>query len=135
MGDMTILLLNAALTAFGFFVVAPIFLSSVSTFTVQKKFAETMVEEKIIKAEKVREIQPKKQIAGVVIAVIVIIAAFFTASRINYGLICLAVGCLAGAVKFRNVVQFNTLTVKRFQNTYAGSYDEAKLKKYVNKIF
>ena len=135
MGDMTILLLNAALTAFGFFVAAPIFLSSVSTFTVQKKFAETMVQEKIIKEEKVREIQPKKQIAGVIITVIVFAAAVFTALKINFGMICLVVGFAAGLLKFRKTIQFNTLTVKRFQNTYAGSYDEAKLKKYVNKIF
>lgn len=135
MSDMTLLLINAGLTAFGFFVAAPIFLNSVSTFTVQKRFAETMVEEGIIKEDKIRELQPKKQIAGVVIAVIVMAAAFFTSSRINFGLICMTVGFAAGMIKFRNVVQFNTLTVKRFQSTYAGSYDEAKLKKYVNRIF
>ena len=135
MQDLPLLLLNAGLTAFGFFVAAPILLNCLSTFTVQKRFAETMIEEKIIKAEKVKELQPKKQIAGVIIAAVVICAAFITASRINYGLICVGVGFLAGLLKFRNIIQFNTLTVKRFQSTYAGSYDEAKLKKYVNRIF
>ena len=135
MGDLTLLLLNAGLTAFGFFVAAPILLNCISTFTVQKRFAEAMIEEKIIKEDKVRELQPKKQIAGVIIAAVVIIAAFLTASRINYGVICMGAGFLAGFVKFRNIIQFNTLTVKRFQSTYAGSYDEAKLKKYVNRIF
>ena len=128
-------IINAALTAFGFFVAAPILLNAVSTFGVQKKFAEAMVAEGVIDEPTVKQMQPKKQIAGVVITVIVIAAAVFTSLKINYGLICLLVGFAAGLLKFRKTVQFNTLTVKRFQSTYAGSYDEAKLKKYVNKIF
>lgn len=135
MDQLGVLLINALLTAFGFFVTAPILLNAISTFTVQKRFAEAMVQEGIIAESKVREIQPKKQIAGVIIAVLILAASFFTASRIQYGLICMSFGFLVGLIRYRKVLQFNTLTVKRFQSTYGDSYDAKKLNQYIDRMF
>lgn len=135
MDNLGLLLLNAGLTAFGFFVAAPILLNTISTFGVQKRFAETMIAEGIIEEKHVRELQPKKQIAGVIISVIVLAAAYFTASRISFGLICLTFGFAVGLVRYRKILQFNSLTVKRFQNTYRDSYNAARLNKYVDKMF
>lgn len=135
MDNLGLLLLNAGLTAFGFFVAAPILLNTISTFGVQKRFAETMIAEGIIEEKHVRELQPKKQIAGVIISVIVLAAAYFTASRIHFGLICLTFGFAVGLVRYRKILQFNSLTVKRFQNTYRDSYNAARLNKYVDKMF
>ena len=128
-------IINAALTAFGFFVAAPILLNAVSTFGVQKKFAEAMVAEGVIDEPTVKQMQPKKQIAGVVIAAVVLVASSLVAWRMDFGLICLGFGFLLGLLKFRTILQFNSLTVKRFQNTYRDSYDAAKLNKYVEKMF
>ncbi|MBE6989906.1 MAG: hypothetical protein E7426_04065 [Ruminococcaceae bacterium] len=135
MKDLTLLLLNAGLTAFGFFVAAPILLNAISTFGVQKRFAQAMIQEGIIEPHHVRELQPKKQLAGVIIAAIVLGAAYFTASRINFGLICLTFGFLVGLVRYRKVLQFNSLTVKRFQSTYRDLYDAGKMNRYVDKMF
>jgi hypothetical protein len=135
MEGMGLLLLNAGLTAFGFFVAAPILLNTISTFGVQKRFAETMVQEGVIAEKEVRQMQPKKQLAGVIITAVVLIAAALVSSRVNYGLICMTFGFLVGLVRYRKVLQFNSLTVKRFQNTYRDSYDAKKLNKYVDKMF
>ena len=135
MEGMGLLLLNAGLTAFGFFVAAPILLNTISTFGVQKRFAETMVQEGVIAEKEVRQMQPKKQLAGVIITAVVLIAADLVSSRVNYGLICMTFGFLVGLVRYRKVLQFNSLTVKRFQNTYRDAYDAKKLNKYVDKMF
>lgn len=135
MENIGLLLINALLTAFGFFVVAPILLGAISTFTVQKRFADVMIQEGIIEEMHVRDIQPKKQLAGVMIAVLVLAASCFTASRIHYGLLCLTFGFLVGLVRYRGVLQFNSLTVKRFKSTYGDSYDAKKLNQYIDKMF
>ena len=135
MDGIGLLLLNAALTAFGFFVTAPILLNAISAFGVQKKFAEAMIQEGIIEEKEVRQMQPKKQAAGIIVAVIVLAAAGLTARRVDYGLLCLAFGFVMGLLKYRSILQFNSLTVKRFQNTYRDSYNAAKLNKYVDKMF
>ena len=135
MEGMGLLLLNAGLTAFGFFVAAPILLNTISTFGVQKRFAETMVQEGVIAEKEVRQMQPKKQLAGVIITAVVLIAAALVSSQVNYGLICMTFGFLVGLVRYRKVLQFNSLTVKRFQNTYRDAYDAKKLNKYVDKMF
>ena len=128
-------LVDALLTVFGFFVAAPILLNAISAFGVQKKFAEAMIQEGVIEEKEVRQMQPKKQAAGVIVATIVLAAAIFSASRVNYGLICLFFGFVMGLLKYRSILQFNSLTVKRFQNTYRDSYNAAKLNKYVDKMF
>lgn len=135
MKGMGLLLLNAGLTAFGFFVAAPILLNAISTFGVQKKFAEAMIQEGVIAEKEVRQLQPKKQLAGVIVAAVVLAAAVLVSSRVSYGLICMSFGFLVGLVRYRKVLQFNSLTVKRFQNTYRDAYDAKKLNKYVDKMF
>lgn len=135
MDNLGLLLLNAGLTAFGFFVCAPILLNAISTFTVQKRFAQAMVQEGIIEEKEVRQMQPKKQLAGCIIAAIVLVAAFLVGSRINFGVICVFFGFAVGLIRYRRILQFNSLTVKRFQNTYRDSYDAKKLNKYVDKMF
>ena len=130
-----LLLLNAGLTAFGFFVCAPILLNAISAFGVQKRFAETMIQEGIIAEKEVRQMQPKKQLAGVIIAAVVLLAAFLVARGVSYGLICVFFGFAVGLIRYRRILQFNSLTVKRFQNTYRDAYNAAKLNKYVDKMF
>lgn len=131
-----ILLLNAVLTLFAFFAAAPITLSAISTLGVQKQFAKTMIDEGIIDEEEVKRIQPKKQAAGVVITIIVLAALILAAWRAApYGPICAAVGFILGLVKYRKVLQFNSLTVQRFKNTYKDSYNAEKLNRYVDKMF
>ncbi|MBQ2782961.1 MAG: hypothetical protein IJE94_07205 [Oscillospiraceae bacterium] len=131
-----ILLLNVVLTLFAFFAAAPITLSAISTFGVQKQFAQAMVEEGVIAEEEVKRILPKKQGAGLVIAIIVLAALGIAAWRAApYGPICAVVGFVLGLVKYRKVLQFNSLTVQRFKNTFKDSFDAAKLNRYVDKMF
>ena len=131
-----ILLLNAVLTLFAFFAAAPITLSAISTFGVQKRFAQTMVDEGIIAEEDVKRILPKKQGAGVVIAIVVLAALGIAAWRAApYGYICSVVGLVLGFVKYRKVLEFNSLTVQRFKNTFKDSFNAEKLNRYVDKMF
>ena len=131
-----ILLLNVVLTLFAFFAAAPITLSAISTFGVQKQFAKVMIEEGVITEEEVKRILPKKQGAGLVIAIIVLAALGIAAWRAApYGPICAVVGFVLGLVKYRKVLQFNSLTVQRFKNTFKDSFDAAKLNRYVDKMF
>ena len=71
MEEMTAFVLYAVLALFTFFAGAPILLSSVSTFTVQSRLADAMIAEGVITEADKKMLQPKKQIAGVVITVIV----------------------------------------------------------------
>ena len=131
-----VLLLDAAIAMFSFFVVAPCVLNAVSLFGVQKQFARTMIDEGVISAEEVKAIQPKKQLAGVIISVIVVAALAYTCVKmLPYGPICALFGLVAGIMKYRKVTQFNSLTVQRFKNTYKDCYDAKKLNAYVDKMF
>ena len=131
-----IFIIQAILALFAFFVVAPCVLNAVSLFTVQKRFARTMIDEGVISAEEVKLIQPKKQIAGVIISVIVVAALAYTCVKmLPYGPICALFGLVAGIMKYRKVLQFNSLTVQRFKTTYKDSYDTKKLNAYVDKMF
>ena len=99
MGNMEgfgVFLWNAVITLFSFLAVAPIVLSAVSQFGVQKRFAQAMIDEGIISAEEVKLLQPKKQIAGVVISVIVVAALAYTCVKmLPYGPICALFGLAA----------------------------------------
>ena len=124
------------LTLFAFFAAAPITLSAISTFGVQKQFAKVMIEEGVIAEEEVKRILPKKQGAGLVIAIIVLAALGIAAWRAApYGPICAVVGMVLGLVKYRKVLQFNSLTVQRFKNTFKDSFNAEKLNRYVDKMF
>lgn len=139
MGNMEgfgVFLWNAVITLFSFFAVAPIVMSAISQFGVQKRFAQTMVDEGIISAEEVKAIQSKKQTAGVIISVIVVGALAYTCvTMLPYGPICALFGLVAGVMKYRKIMQFNSLTVQRFKNTYKDSYNVKKLNAYVDKMF
>ena len=131
-----ILILDAVVALFGFFVVAPMILNAVSQFGVQKRFAQTMIEEGIISREDVKLLLPKKQVAGVIISLIVT-AVFVTVCvrTAPFGYLCGGVPLAAGFFKYRQVVQFNSMTVQRFQKTFADKYDSKKLNDYINKMF
>ena len=72
MGDLGILIIGVVDTFFAFFVVAPMMLQAASLFGVQKQFAKAMVQEGVVKQEDVDRIHPKKQLAGVVISLIML---------------------------------------------------------------
>lgn len=130
------LVLVVAITMLSFFVAAPCVLSTVSLFGVQKRFAQAMIEEGVIDAAEVQRIQPKKQLAGVVITLIFIAAlAAMSWKTPPFGFICFGGGFALGVLKYRKVTQFNSLTVKRFQKTYPDSFDAKKLNKYIERTF
>ena len=60
-----IFIIQAILALFAFFVVAPCVLNAVSLFTVQKRFARTMIDLGVVQADVVHKLHPKKEIAGV----------------------------------------------------------------------
>ena len=74
MGDLGILIIGVVDTFFAFFVVAPMMLQAASLFGVQKQFAKAMVQEGVVKQEDVDRIHPKKQLAGVVISLLLVAA-------------------------------------------------------------
>lgn len=111
-------------------------LSAISTFGVQKRFAQTMVDEGVISAEDVKLLLPKKQLAGVIISVVVAAAVVYSAVKMMpFGPICALFGLVAGIMKYRKVLQFNSLTVQRFKSTFKDSYNAKKLNAYVDKMF
>ena len=131
-----IFIFQAIIALFAFFVVAPCVLNAVSLFTVQKRVAKTMIDLGVVQADVVHKLHPKKEIAGVSISLVVVAAFGYGVWRqapISYlsGGLPLVVGFL----KYRQIVQFNSLTVKRFQNTYQGQMDVKKYNDYVNKTF
>ena len=115
MGDLGILIIGVVDTFFAFFVVAPMMLQAASLFGVQKQFAKAMVQEGVVKQEDVDRIHPKKQIAGVVISLIMLAVLAF--------------------LKIGSQVQYNSETVKRFKNTYKDEMDVAKFNKFVETHF
>ena len=130
------LFMDAFLALFAFFAAAPILLNTVAQFGVHKRFANAMIEEGVISAEEVKSILPKKQIAGVIISAIVLAVLGATCYKTApFGYLCAGVPFVVGLWKYRNVVQFNSLTVQRFQATFKDKYDAAKLNKYVDKMF
>ena len=130
------LFMDAFLALFAFFAVAPILLNAVAQFGVHKRFANAMIEEGVITAEAVKEMLPKKQIAGVIVSAVVLSVLGVTCYKTApFGYLCAGVPFVVGLWKYRNVVQFNSLTVQRFQATFKDKYDAAKLNKYVEKMF
>ena len=81
MGDLGILIIGVVDTFFAFFVVAPMILQAASLFGVQKQFAQAMVQEGVVKQEDVDRIHPKKQLAGVVISLIMLAVLAFTCAK------------------------------------------------------
>ena len=136
MGDIGILIIGVVDTFFAFFVVAPMMLQAASLFGVQKQFAKAMVEEGVVTQETVDRIHPKKQIAGVVISLLVLAVLAFTCTKASpWGYICGGVGLVGGLLKYRTIVQYNSDTVKRFKNTYKDEMDVKKFNRFVETHF
>ena len=136
MGDMGLMIYYLVVTLFSFFVVGPCILNTISLFGVQKRFAKAMVEEGVITQEAVDRIHPKKQIAGVVISVVVTAALIYLAYRTApIGYLCAGIAQIASIMKYYRVAQYNSLTVKRFRNTYENELDAKKFNQFVNKNF
>ena len=70
-----------------------------------------------------------------VIVIVVAALAYTCVKMLPYGPICALFGLAAGIMKYRKVLQFNSLTVQRFKTTYKDSYDAKKLNAYVDKMF
>lgn len=136
MGDLGILLIGVVDALFAFFVVAPIMLNTASLFGVQKQFARAMVEEGVIDEETVKLLHPKKQIAGVIISIVVFAVLIWTCWKsAPMGYLCGGVALVAGFLKYRKIVQYNSLTVKRFRNTYKDQMNVTKFNKFVDTHF
>lgn len=136
MGDMGLMIYYLVVTLFSFFVVGPCILNTISLFGVQKRFAKAMVEEGVITQEAVDRIHPKKQVAGVVISVVVTAALIYLAYRTApIGYLCAGIAQIASIMKYYRVTQYNSLTVKRFRNTYENELDAKKFNQFVNKNF
>lgn len=136
MGDLAILLVGIVDALFAFFVVAPILLNTASLFGVQKRFAQAMVEESVIDADTVKQMQSKKQIAGVLISLVLFAVLLWTCWKTApMGYLCGGVALVAGFLKYRKIVQYNSLTVKRFRNTYKDQMNVTKFNKFVDTHF
>lgn len=136
MGELSVLLIGVVDALFAFFVVAPIMLNTASLFGVQKRFAQAMVEEGVIDADTVKLLHPKKQIAGVLISVVLFAVLIWTCWKIApMGYLCGGVALVAGFLKYRKIVQYNSLTVKTFRNTYKDHMDVKKFNKFVDTHF
>ena len=95
MGELTVLLIGVVDALFAFFVVAPMLLNTASLFGVQKQFAKAMVEEGVIDEATVKQLHPKKQIAGVLIslvlfAVLISVTFGFAFNSVQSNTICAA---------------------------------------------
>ena len=136
MGDLGILLIGVVDALFAFFVVAPIMLNTASLFGVQKQFARARVEEGVIDEETVKLLHPKKQIAGVIISIVVFAVLIWTCWKsAPMGYLCGGVALVAGFLKYRKIVQYNSLTVKQFRNTYKDHMNVDKFNRFVDAHF
>ena len=136
MGDISVFVMQAVLALFSFFVAAPCVLNAISTFTVQARFADAMIAEGVITEADKRMMQPKKQIAGVVISAVMVAALVgFAIKTAPYGYFSCGIAAAAGALKYRQILEFNSLTVSRFKNTYQTVMDSKKYDQYVKKTF
>ena len=136
MGDISIFIVQAALALFTFFVAAPCVLNAISTFTVQARFADTMIAEGVITEADKLMLQPKKQIAGVLISVVMLAALSGIAVKTApYGYLSCGIAAVAGALKYRQILEFNSLTVSRFKNTYKTVMNTKKYDQYVQRTF
>ena len=136
MSDTALLFYYVAITVWAFFVAAPIFLSAISLFGVQKRFAKEMIAEGVITEDDMKMFHGKKEIAGVIISIVVIGALIFTCHKTgSVGYVCGILSFTGGFLKYRHLIGFNSVTVQRFRNTYKNCLDTKKLDKYVREHF
>lgn len=132
----SLFLFNAAIALYAFFVVSPVILNAISLFGVQKRFAQTMIDEGVVSQADVHQMQPKKQIAGVVISLLVLgLLVDFCNEMAPAGYLCGGLPLLVSFLKYRHILQFNNLTVNRFRNTYKHVMNTEKYNRYVEKHF
>lgn len=126
----------AILVVYTFFGVVPLMLNAISQFTVMKRFSAEMVDRGIIKKETVDALLPKKQVAGVIISALTLFVLLSVCIK-SGGDAWFIAGIPFGValLKYRKILEFNTLTIKRFMRNFQGEYDEKKLKKYVDERF
>ena len=136
MGDIGLLLYYAIVALFAFFVAAPCVLNAISLFGVQKRFAKAMIEEGIVPESAVKKLHPKKQLAGVLISALVLGSLLWFCYHLQpWGFAVGIVPLFLGFWKFRAVLAYNSLTVKRFRNSYQNDLDAKKFNRYVEKNF
>lgn len=136
MGDFGLLLYYLLIALLAFFVAAPYLLNTISLFGVQEKFVKTMVDEGIIAEDVVNTLQSKKKVAGIIVSVVLLGILFWLCFRLRpWGFAMGLLPLLLGFWKFRKVVQFNSLTARRFYSSYHGQLDEKKFDKYIKKHF
>ena len=77
-----------------------------------------------------------RAVAGdALISLLVLAGLGWTCTRVDMGYICGCIALVAGVLKYRNIIQFNSLTVQRFRNTYKDEMDLNKYNKYVDSHF
>ena len=136
MNETGLLFYYVAITVWAFFVAAPIFLSAISLFGVQKRVAREMIAEGVITEEDMKKIHGKKQFAGVLISILVLGALVITCYKTGQiGYVCGILSFTGGFLKYRHLIGFNSVTVQRFRNTYKNCLDEKKFNKYVKDHF
>ena len=130
-------LLGTVLTVVvAFFILGPAIATCISQFTVQKKFNQIMIEKGIVPAEEVQKIHPKKQIAGVVLCLILLAVVTSICFKNDlYTLIFTIVALAFGIFKNRKVMQFNSFTAQRFKAAYGSVMDVKKYNKYIDETF
>ena len=135
-GNIAQLLGDVLLVLYTIFGVVPMLLNTVSQFTVLKRFSDEMVREGIIEEKTVKDMMPKKQLAGVIISALMLFVLFSVCLKTApFGWLCAGIPFVLGLFKYRNVIEFNSFTVKRFQNNFKGEYNVKKLNKYIETHF
>ncbi len=134
--NIALLLVYGLLAAIGFFVVAPVLLNTISLFTVQKKFAATMVQEGIITQKAVDGMEKTKQFGSIITTTIVTVIFVFLMSRqgaVGFG--CGLVPFVVGLIKYRAILSLTNVTARNFFNTYKNFVDVEKFQNYMKKTF
>ena len=83
-----------------------------------------------------RQMEKRKKAPSVVGPVLVLAVLVYTCAKsAPWGYLCGGVAMVVGFLKYRNIVQYNSLTVKRFKNTYKEEMDVKKFNKFVETHF
>lgn len=125
-----------AITLFAFFVAAPIFMSTIGKFTIQKRFGILMVDEKVISEEQYKSTFKTQQIVGTFFSLLILSVLIVSGIRNGlYAWLCILAGILVGAYKSRRQVQYTSETVKGFKRLFVNQFDVDKLNEFVEKNF
>lgn len=136
MNDFGSLIIYVLITGLAFFVAVPCVLNAISVFGVQKRFSRQMIQLGVLKEADFKALHPKKAAAGVVLSALLLGALVgFSLDNAPFGIYCLLFGLAAGTAKYYKILQLNSLTVKRFRNTYKNVMDTKKFNAYVEKNF